>query len=506
MPEATVPALVTSRPRLGRTALAQRSIASDVVTPTEEMLALPERVVQFGTGALLRGLVDFFIDRANAAGAFQGRVVAIATTPSGRHDAFATQDGLYTLISRGIVQGAPVDERRVVGSVSRVLSASTEWAEVLACAHNPELAVIVSNTTEVGLVLDEHDDLGAAPPRTFPGKLTRFLFERARAFAFDPVMGVVVLPCELIERNGDTLRDMVLAHATRVGYPPAFHAWIAEAVPFCNTLVDRIVPGTPRSTDAELLAEQLGVDDALLTCAEPYRLLAIEANAAVAARLGFCGADPGIVVTGDVEPYRRRKVALLNGGHTISVSAALLAGCGTVKEAMAHTRVGPFIRHVVRAEILPTVDAPNAADFADAVLDRFGNPHIEHALLDITLHGTTKMRVRLVPTFTRAVKQAGRVPRGLAFGMAAHLAWLSSDARAAFRASGRAPVDELGEQLLRTHPVDDAFVASVLGDMSIWMTNLAVLPGFAADVDRYFRTIRSQGITVALTALNEDLA
>jgi tagaturonate reductase len=473
------------------------------------MLALPERAVQFGTGALLRGLVDDFIDAANRRGAFNGRVVAIGSTGSGRDRAINHQDGLYTLCVQGVRDGEPVQERRIVASVSRALSAQDEWDEVLACARSPELAVVFSNTTEIGIALDEGDRPDLSPPRSFPGKLTRFLHERARAFDFDTSRGVVVLPCELIEENGARLRSIVLALAERWGYGPAFARWIEDAVPFCNTLVDRIVPGSPPPDVEEELARSLGYDDAMLTMSEVYRLFAIEGDDALRERLGFASEEAGVVVTSDVGPLRERKVRLLNGAHTITVCLALLAGCESVRDAMTHPRVGPFLRRTLLDEIVPTVDAEGAEAFARAVLDRFANPFVRHALIDITLQGTMKMRVRIVPTIRRHVERFGHAPRSLAFGFAAFLLYMRGDAHDARRAAGL-PVPADGQaDAVRAHwaGVDAAspgqlagFARRVCADVALWGEDLARVPGFADAVAEDLMRLHADGVERALDA------
>src|SRR5687768_17156226 len=380
---------------------------ASVELPDPALLDLPEKAVQFGTGAFLRGFVDAFLDECNRQGRFGGRVVAIASTSSGRERALNEQNGLYTLSIQGIEQGAARQEQRIVASVSRALSAPDEWRAVLECAHNPALELVFSNTTEVGIVLDERDGPDAAPPRSFPGKLTRFLYERARAFDYDPTKGVIVIPCELIEENGERLCAIVLALAARWNLGSQFIQWIESAVPFCNTLVDRIVPGTPPPDRLAELQRMLGYRDSLLTTGEPYRLFAIEGDDEIRARLPFASDTRGLVIATDIAPYRERKVRLLNGAHTAMVPVALLAGCETVLEAMQHPTVGRFVRRLMLDEIAPGLDVPDAIAFAHEVLDRFGNPHIRHALLDITLQGTTKMRVRVIPSIVRHAERTG---------------------------------------------------------------------------------------------------
>lgn len=499
-------------PTLSRELLRSPDFAArpGVRLPDPALLDLPERAVQFGTGAFLRGFVEFFLDEANHRGAFHGRVVAIGSTGSGRDEVLTRQDGLYTLATRGIVDGEPRREYRVIGSLSRALSAAHDWGAVLACARNPSLDVVFSNTTEVGIALDEHDDADAAPPRSFPGKLTRFLYERARTFAFSRGKGVVVLPCELVEGNGDRLREIVLQLAARWGLGRPFARWVEQSVPICNTLVDRIVPGAPAPADRAAIFGELGYRDVLLTTCESYRLFAIEGDAALRERLGFIDADSGIVLTNDVAPWRERKVRLLNGAHTVMVPAALLAGCETVRDAVTHDLVGRFLRRALLEEILPTVDAPGAQEFAHAVLDRFANPYIRHVLFDITLQGTMKLRVRVLPSILRHVEIFGKVPQALAFGFATHLMFMRGDAQDARRRAGLSvPADDQGGRVRAlwdtldddSAPALAGLVETACADTSLWGTDLTRIPGFTEAVTDHLVRVQRDGPSAALDAL-----
>lgn len=503
---------MAARPILDRALLAAGS-AGVAAVPDRALLDLPEKAIQFGTGVFLRGFVEHFLDEANRAGRFGGRVVMVGSTGSGRDEALSRQDGLYTLSMQGIANGVARSEHRVIAAVSRALSAATHWGDVLACARSPELELVFSNTTEVGIALDESDDPALHPPRSFPGKLTRFLHERARAFRFDPAKGVVVIPCELIAGNGDRLREIVLELARRWGLEPEFARWIESSVPFCNTLVDRIVPGAPAGEQRERLLAELGYEDAMLTVCELYRLFAIEADERVAARLRFASADPGVVITDDVEPYRERKVRILNGSHTILVPTALLAGCVTVREAVEHPTVGRFLRRAMFEEIVPGVDAPGAEEFAREVLDRFSNPFIEHALFDIALQATMKMRVRVVPSIVDYTAKTGHVPDTLAFGFAAYLEFTRGALQEERRAAGLpVPKDDQGE---RVHALwsaldapDDAGIADlvrvVLSDTALWETDLTEVPGFANAVTAHLGRIQGSGVLGALEAHLHD--
>jgi tagaturonate reductase len=494
----TLPSL--SRDRLAAIRGDRRAV---VAAPHDALLDLPERAVQFGTGALLRGLVDDFLHRANEQGLFGGRVAAVGSTGSARDRALRDQDGLYTLAVEGVVGGRPVQECRIIASVSRALSAASDWNDVLALARAPLVQFVFSNTTEVGIALDPADTKDAAPPVSFPAKLTQFLYARAREFDYDPSAGLIVVPCELIERNGDLLRRLVLTLAERWALGEAFTGWVERSVHFCNTLVDRIVPGTPRGEDATRLAEMLGYEDALLTTCEPYRLLAIEGDETLRARMRWTTADPAILVVPDISPYRERKVRLLNGAHTALASAALLMGCETVRDAVTHPALGPFLRLAMLDEIVPTLDAEDSHGFAEGVLDRFRNPFIRHALVDITLQATTKMRVRVVPSVVAYGARTGRAPQSLAFGFAAFLLYVRGEQQAARRARGLSvPADDRAARLARYWEDagnDEArLVRAVCADIELWATDLGAVPGFVDAVTDHLCRAGAIGIAAAL--------
>lgn len=456
------------------------------------LLHLPEKAIQFGTGAFLRGFIEYFIDEANRQGHFNGRIVAVGSTGSGRDKILGKQDGLYTLAIRGIENGEARSEYLQISSLSRALAASTEWHQVLECAKNPELQFIFSNTTETGIRYDETDSPGPAAPRSFPGKLTSLLHARARHFNYAPDAGVIVLPCELIENNGATLKAIVLQLAVLWKLEPEFTRWLEEAVPFCNTLVDRIVPGEPDGPSLEEAWNDLGYSDELLTVCEVYRLFAIEATADVAKRITFAAADPNVIVADDIRPYRQRKLRLLNGTHTISVPAALLSDCVLVSEAVNDEHVGPFMQRVLFGELVPSTDVVAAEDFARQVLDRFSNPYIKHALIDITLQQTLKMRVRVVPAILDYAKRTGHAPAALALGFAAYLIYVR-DAEA-LRAD-----DEAGKVRALVAGLDlEQGVARACAARQLWGADLSAVPGFVERVTECAQGIAANGMRATL--------
>lgn len=404
-----------------------------LVIPGEKLFSLPEKVLQFGTGVLLRGLPDYFIDKANRQHIFNGRIVIVKSTASGGADAFDQQDGLYTLCVRGIENGQTIEENIIHSSVSRVLSAASQWDEILKCAANPDLQVIISNTTEVGIVLDADDDLHASPPRSFPAKLLAFLYRRYSIFNGDPDKGMVIIPTELIPDNGEKLEAIIeeLAHQNNFGY--AFMDWLENANYFCNSLVDRIVPGKlPPAMQAKMETET-GYTDELMIMSEVYRLWAVESDKKkVHDILSFSKSDPGVIITHDIDFFRELKLRLLNGSHTFSCGLAYLAGFNTVKEAMDSPDFVAYITHLMIEEIAPSITNENissdaARGFASQVLDRFRNPHIEHQWLSITMQYSSKMKMRNVPVIQSWLDRFKTVPEYMSLGLAAHLLFMKGE-------------------------------------------------------------------------------
>ncbi|MGH2647388.1 MAG: tagaturonate reductase, partial [Ginsengibacter sp.] len=357
-----------------------KNISSEkVIKPDEEVFDLPEKVLQFGTGMLLRALPDYFIDKANHLGVFNGRIVMVKTTSKGDATAFDKQDGLYTLCERGFLDGEKIEDNIISASISRVLIAQNEWRQVLACAHNKELKIIISNTTEVGIKFVK-DDIRLHPPSSFPGKLLAFLYERFIAFNGDEDSGFVIIPTELIEDNGKKLESIVLELAHLNSLDDDFIEWLEHHNYFCSSLVDKIVTGMPGDKIKKELENDLGYTDKLLTVSEAYSLWAIEGNDTIKNILSFAEADDGIIIEPNIDLYRELKLRLLNGTHTITCGLAFLAGYNTVQEAMEDKITFAFINNLIKNEIAPSIpyeiDDTVKQNFISKLLDRFRNTHI----------------------------------------------------------------------------------------------------------------------------------
>jgi tagaturonate reductase len=397
----------------------------------DTLFALPEKVLQFGTGVLLRGLPDYFIDKANKQGLFNGRIVVVKSTDQGGTDAYAAQDGLYTLLEKGIENGLSVERTTINASISRVVSAKTEWQAVLDCAANPAIQIIISNTTEVGITLLA-SDANSLLPESFPGKLLHFLMERYRVFNGSMESGLVVIPTELISDNGIKLKEIVIELAKLKGLDEAFINWVNTANDFCSSLVDCIVPGKLPANEQVQFEQKVGYQDSLAIMSEPYRLWAIEtANEKTAAILSFAVADARVILAPSINKYKEIKLRLLNATHSLCCGVAILSEFLTVRDALNDKTFKDFLSSMLLDEIVPLVadgdiTMEEARSFALQVVDRFSNQSIEHLWVNIAVQYTAKMQMRVVPLVDKYVKQHGKAPTLMSFGFAAFLLFMKS--------------------------------------------------------------------------------
>lgn len=481
-----------------------------VAAPADTLFALPEKVLQFGTGVLLRGLPDYFIDKANKQNIFNGRVVVVKSTFIGGTDAFKEQDGLYTLLEKGFVNGIQSENTVINASISRVVSANENWNEILKCAANPDIQLIISNTTEVGITLVE-SDAHTDNPVSFPGRILVFLLERYRIFNGSNESGMVIIPTELIVDNGAKLKEIVVNLAKLKGESGLFMHWLETANDFCNSLVDCIVPG--KLPDAEQLAveNKLGYEDALMIMSEPYRLWAIETNIERTKNiLSFSTCDNSVMLVPDINKFRELKLCLLNATHTLSCGLAHLSGFTTVVEAMQDELFVSFISKLMMQEIVPLVaqgdiTTEEAQQFALQVIDRFKNPYIEHLWLNITAQYTSKMAMRTVPLVDKYYAHFHNTPDLMALGFAAFLLFMRSERKADNRFYG----NNKGKE----YPINDdkaqnfydkwqqGEIEKCLADTAIFGIDLSLFPGFADAVNHYLRLLQQDGVVNSVRSI-----
>lgn len=384
----------------------------------------PIKVLQFGEGNFLRGFVDYMIDIANEKGEFDGDIVLVKPIEFGTLDRFRAQECQYTVSLRGIVDGKPAVLNRIVTSVADVVAAHEEYEKYSSYAKLDTLRYIVSNTTEAGIVYDESDKLEMNPPKSFPAKLAKFLYERYQYFNGAMDKGLVMLPVELIDDNGIHLKECVLKQADNWNLEDSFKKWVNEACIFTSTLVDRIITGYPREEDKKLW-EEWGYRDELIVTGEPFALWVIESEKDIRGEFPLDKAGLPVIFTDNQKPYKQRKVRILNGAHTSFVLASYLAGNDTVLESMKDELIYKFMRSTIFDEVIPTLSLPekDLVDFAEAVTTRFNNPYVKHALLSISLNSVSKWRARCMPSFLGYIDKTGTLPKHLTFSLAALMAF-----------------------------------------------------------------------------------
>jgi tagaturonate reductase len=479
---------------------------------------LAEKVLQFGEGNFLRAFADWMINRVNDAGVFNGSVVLCQPIQSGMASAINAQNGVYTLLMRGVENELVVERSEVITSVSRCINPYENYDQLLEIARNPELKVIISNTTEAGIAYHAGDQLQDRPPVSYPAKMTAFLYERYRHFQGAAAQGLLILPVELIDRNGDNLKKYVLQYAAEWGLEPGFIGWLEQSNCFANTLVDRIVTGFPRD-EIQTICAKLGYEDQILVTSEPFNLWVIEAPQEWASVLPLdqAGKNVHVIWTDDMTPYRTRKVRILNGAHTVSVLAAFLAGHDIVLEMMRDQTFDQYLRCCIWKEVIPTIPLPREEmdDFANAVFERFANPFIKHRLLDISLNSVSKYKARCLPTLLDYVAKRQQIPVVLPFGLAALIAFYKGTMQDGKywgqRGAEQYEIRDDAEVLAFfaeawRDSVPERIVRKVLSNRNFWGRDLTEVPGLAAIVTEYLTAIGADGMRGAVEKLVATLS
>ena len=375
-----------------------------------------EKVIQFGEGGFLRGFVDWMLQIANEKTDFDGSVVVVQPIKDGLCDMLRAQNNVYTHICRG-KEGVLTKK---ISVISRCVKPYDEFDDYIALASNPDFRFIVSNTTEAGICFDPSNKITDRPANSFPGKLTQLLIKRYEL----GLGGFVFLPCELIEKNGQALKECILKYAELWGLDDGFKAWIENDNIFTNTLVDRINTGYPKGEDIDV-----GFDDKLINASEYYHLWVIQGYAGLFDEMPLDKCGLNVILTEELDIYRTRKVRILNGAHTSLVPFALLLGFDTVKSCMDSEKMLTYIRRCIFNEIIPTIPMPKheLVEYAENVLTRFANPYIKHYLSSIALNSVSKFKVRVLPSILQYVKKYYEAPKTLMLAFAKLIEFYRTD-------------------------------------------------------------------------------
>lgn len=445
----------------------------------------PIKVLQFGGGNFLRGFADWIIDVMNERTSFNGSVQIIQSVSN--DTSLNDQDGLYHVVVNGLQNNKPISEIRLITCVAGAVSADKNVSLFLKLAENPDLEFIISNTTEAGIIVSESDKSVDTLSATFPGKLTQLLYHRFQFFKGEKPL--IIIPCELITRNGDELKKAILQYAKLWSLSNEFCKWINQNI-FCNTLVDRIVPGSPKENLQEV-KERIGFDDKLIVTAEPFHLWVIEGSRQVQQQFPADKAGLDVKFVDNHEPYRVRKVRILNGAHTALVPLAYLYGLRTVRESIENDFTGTFIKKVIYNEIIPTLDLPaeELKQFADDVIQRFQNPYIKHELSSIALNSISKFKIRIVPTILAYYHSKKQLPKRLLFSLAALIHFYKGEWNGV-----PLPLQDTAEVInfFKTTWQEknlNSIALKVLANTSLWGAGLSKIEGMTDLVTEYLKYI-----------------
>ena len=469
----------------------------------------PLRTVLFGEGNFLRAFICWMFQILNDQKLFEGSIKIIEPLPDGLGSVLNEQDGLYTVLLRGLETGHVIEKTHIISCVEGALNAYRDWNDVLATARLESLQFVFSNTTESGIDYKPETFQSGKTPETFPAKLTAFLFERFNTLAEHQRGGLWIIPCELIENNAAVLKQYVLRYADDWNLDDGFIRWIEQENQFVNTLVDRIVAGYPKS-EAETICRKLGYDDRLITSGEPFHFFALQTSQAQKLEsvwpIGEAGLN--VVLTDDITPYRMRKVFLLNGGHTSTALAAFRSGLDFVEEITADYRLNRYLRKLLQEEVLPCIDLPvqETSAFIESVLERFANPFAKHRLYSIALNSVAKWKVRVLPSLLKSYATTETLPQRIVFSLAALIVFYDNVQGKGKRENGEeydvaddGEVIQFFESVWTEHRNDvRRLVQTVLGRSDFWGCDLNEVESLSETVSGFIERIQAGGMRSAL--------
>ena len=470
---------------------------------TTGIAAHTERIIQFGAGNFIRAFMDWMIQELNTQADFDAGVVIVKHITD--RNTLDEQDGLYHVHTEGIQNGEFRTETQLVDCICRSVSPDNDHAEFLALARQPEIQLIISNTTEAGIQYVETDKATDTPPSSYPAKLTQLLYARYQESDGAPEKGCVIIPLELIEENGTQLRKIVLQYAEQWELDAAFIDWVQQHNVFCNTLVDRIVPGYP-ADKSDAILDAVGYDDKLLTMGEPFHKFIIEAPQKIQADFPTHKTSLNVKIVDDASPYRETKVRILNGLHTSMVPIGYLMGLETVRECVEHPQLGAFLQTEAYHEIIPSmdIDEDELKTFAEAVFDRFRNPSIHHELISIALNSSTKVRTRLLPSLLGYHAKFGALPPRLVLAIAAFIRMYKGTWQ-----GKTIPLKDNPETLAwfaeqwETSTDTAELVRVVLANTNLWETDLNAVDGLHTELTHALNAINAGELAAHVAGLEK---
>lgn len=461
----------------------------------------PTKILQFGDGNFLRAFIDWMVHELNNKADFNSGITIVKARPGqGKLPILNEQEGLFTLFLKGLKNGEVRNEHQVVDCINEGINPYDKFDHYIEQARNPDLQFVVSNTTEAGIVYDENDRLTDKPQSSFPGKVAALLYERFKTFEGDTTKGLIFFPCELIDDNGNKLKEIVLKYAESWNLEEAFVSWIKDSNDFCNTLVDRIVSGHPKDKINEIQKE-LGYSDPLLVEGEQYHLFVIEGPESVQKKFPADSIGLNVIFTNDIKRYKTIKVRILNGAHTSLVPVGYLYGIDTVRESVENKTVLTFLQNAISKEICPTLDfeEEELANYSNDVLDRFKNPFLKHELISISLNSVSKYKTRVLPSVLEFIKRKNELPSHLLVSLAALIAFYKGDRNGStINLQDNSDVLNFFQNLWNSTSDTKVVSNKVLSNTDFWDLDLTQFEGLQNEVSNHLNNILSKGMKAFL--------
>lgn len=470
---------------------------------TVEKKELPIKILQFGTGNFLRAFVDWMIQKSNEQGITNhGIAVVQSTTGSSKLvDTWKQQDYMYHVLLEGVKDRAPVKEVTLVKNIMTVVNAVSEYDQYRELFLSPDLEMIVSNTTEAGIQYIEGDDIFAEPPVSFPAKITSLLYQRYKKYDADNNKGLLIICTELIEDNGQTLKKYVLQHAEHFNLEETFVKWINTACSFYDTLVDRIVSGSPKE-DLQKIKEELQFNDNLVVKGEYFHVWAIGGDDKIKNKLPLDKAGLNVLYMDDIKDFRSKKVRILNGAHSAMVPVGLQLGCETVMQAFENKELEQYINKMVEKEVLPVIegDKVELKEFANKIVERFYNPFLKHYLKDISLNSISKWETRDFPTILDNYQKLGKKAPLVTFSLAALLVLYSGKSEVAFEPKDNPEFVSFIQSTYHKNGIE-TWVSGIINHKTMWNVDLSSVPFLRDEVTKDVKLIQEEGMQTALSKI-----
>ena len=459
------------------------------------------KIMQFGEGNFLRAFTDWIIQKMNDSGKYEGHVVVVQPLSFGRVKELEEQDGLFTLYLQGLNNGEVVKTHEVIDVLDDFINPYSQYDKFLKYAESEDLEVVISNTTEAGIVLDESDTDFENTPKTFPGKVLALLRHRYEHFNKDVTKGLSFICCELIDYNGDELRKCVLGLAKVKGYEQEFINWINEACHFTSTLVDRIVPGYPRDEIKEI-TEELGYIDNNIVKGEIFHLWVLQKEETIERLFPCDKVGLNVIYADSITPYKQRKVKILNGCHTCLVPVAYLYGIDTVRESIENEHIGQFTKEFVFDEVVPTIKLPHdqMVSFANSVFERYLNPFVRHELMSIALNSISKYKARVMQTVKDYYEINNTLPTHAMFSLASLIKFYFGERNEneAINLNDDPKHLQFFANLKERNLSEAEIVKEVLANEDMWQEDLNQFANMHEVVTSYLKLINEKGMKEAL--------